>query len=283
LGTFRGSARGRLTPLPYEKGPFLKDFIQYLKELWRRKDLLWYLVTSGLKADTRNTLLGYFWWLLDPFLMVVVFLFVRAVFMGATKPEDIAFLTVGLVVFQAFSKSMTMASSSITGKAGLITQVYLPKAIFPFGVVLTQLINFLFSLVTVVVILGVLRVRPSIHLLWLPYLVLVQTLFYSVIALVVAYAASFVRDLGNILGYITMVLRFATPVIWEADRIPQRMRWLVEGIPVSWILTDYRNVLLYNMAPDWVRLAWLAIVSSVLIVVLLLFYTYKEHGIVKVL
>jgi len=215
--------------------------------------------------------------------MVVVFLFVRAVFEGSANPEDIRFLTVGLVVFQVFSKSMTMASTSITSKAGLITQVYLPKAIFPFGVVLTELINFLFSLGTVFVILLIFRVQPTVNLLWLPYLVLVQTLFYTVIALVVAYAASFVRDLGNILGYLTFVLRFATPVIWETERIPQDMRWLVEIIPVSWILTDYRNVLLYGLAPDWVRLAGLGLVSGVFIVLLLLFYTYKEHGIVKVL
>ena len=120
----------------------MKELRQYLRDLWKRKDLLLYLVTSGLKADTRNTFLGYFWWLLDPLLMVLTFAFLRVVFLGRTGEHLIAFLAVGLVVFRHFSQNLTNGSKSITGQAGVITQVYLPKAMFPFGVVLTQLVNF---------------------------------------------------------------------------------------------------------------------------------------------
>ncbi|TVR04315.1 MAG: ABC transporter permease [Spirochaetaceae bacterium] len=256
---------------------------QYLADLWRRKDLLLYLVTSGLKADTRNTLLGYFWWLLDPFLMVVVFLFVRIVFMGRMQPGDIPFLAVGLVVFQFFSKSLTISSNAIASKAGLITQVYLPKAIFPFSVVLTQLINFLFGLVTVAIVLLVSGIRPTVHLAWLPLIIVAQTLFHLVISLLVAYATSFVRDLGNILGYLTMILRFSTPVIWESERIPARYRWFVDTNPVTWLLNAYRNVLMYGRPPGVRLMVALGSVSLVLTLVLLVHYTYNEHRIIKVL
>ncbi|MFW6356989.1 MAG: ABC transporter permease, partial [Spirochaetota bacterium] len=140
---------------------------QYLRDLWRRKDLLFYLVTSGLKADTRNTFLGYFWWLLDPALYVLVFVFVRVVLIGRAGDDVVPFLATGLVVFQFFAQTLTGSARSITSKSGIITQVYLPKAMLPVSVVLTQLANFAFSLVTLAVILGLSGIVPGVELLWL--------------------------------------------------------------------------------------------------------------------
>lgn len=261
----------------------MNSFKQYLTDLYKRKDLLVYLVTSSLKADTRNTFLGYFWWLLDPFLMVVVYLFVRIVFMGTWEPNDIAFLAVGLVVFQYFSKCLTVSASAVVSKAGLITQVYLPKAIFPFSVVLTQLINFSFGMVTVGLILVVLGIRPGVELAWLPAIVAAQTLFLLALSLLVAYIAAFVRDIGNVLGHITMILRFSTPVIWEADRIPDRFRWFVDANPITWQLNAYRDVLMYGRSPNLELLTALAAGSALLVVLLLLHYTFNEHRIIKVM
>ena len=261
----------------------MNTIYQYLRDLWKRKDLLWYLVTSGLKADTRNTFLGYFWWLLDPALYVAVFAFVRVILIGRTGEDLVAFLAVGLVVFQNFAGSLTGCAGSISGKAGIITQVYLPKAMFPFGVVLTQLINFAFGLVVVAIILVFSGIIPGRELVWLPYLIVVQLVFHVAIGLVMAYAAAFVKDLKRVLGYITRVLRFTSPILWEVERVPENVEWILDYNPLAWLVIAYRDVLMYGNTPDVQRVSFLGGGALLVTVILLVFYAYNEHRIIKVL
>lgn len=261
----------------------MKAIIQYLRDLWRRKDLLLYLVTSGLKADTRNTFLGYFWWLLDPALYVAVFVFVRVVLTGRAGENIVPFLASGLVVFQFFAGTLTGGARSVTSRGGIITQVYLPKAMLPVSLVLTQLVNFAFSLVTLAVILGFSGIVPGLELLWLPYLILVQTVFHVAVALVLAYVAAFVRDLERVLSRIVLIMRFTAPVLWEGSRLPDGYEWVVDYNPLAWLLDAYRAVLMYGRRPDVVLMSQLGIVSLIIVALLVVFYTYNEHRIVKVL
>jgi ABC-type polysaccharide/polyol phosphate export permease len=261
----------------------MKHVIQYLRDLWRRKDLLLYLVTSGLKADTRNTFLGYFWWLLDPALMVVTFLFVRIVLMGSSGENVVAFLATGLVVFQFFSQSLRMSARSITSKGGIITQVYLPKMMFPLGIILTQLINFAFGLIVVGIILLISGIRPGFELLWLPPIILCHMFFQIALGMVMAYAAAFVRDLDRIIGHVIMILRFTAPVIWEVERVPERLNWVLDVNPLAWLLEAYRAVLMYGSTPNILLILVLGLASLLSTVLLMVFYTFREHRIVKVL
>mgnify|MGYP006295083323 CR=1 FL=1 len=261
----------------------MKHIIQYLRDLWRRKDLLLYLVTSGLKADTRNTFLGYFWWLLDPAIYVLVFVFVRVVLIGRAGEDIVPFLASGLVVFQFFAGTLTGSARSITSRGSIITQVYLPKAMLPAGLVLTQLVNFLFGLVTVAVILVASGIVPGAEILWLPYLIVVQTLFHLAVALVMAYVAAFIRDLERVLSRLVLIMRFTAPVLWEGSRLPEQYDWVVDYNPLAWLLDAYRAVLLYGQRPDVSLMGWLALASMMVIAGLVVFYTCNEHRIVKVL
>ena len=261
----------------------MKAFFQYIRDLWKRKDLLLYLVTSGLKADTRNTFLGYFWWLLDPALYVAVFVFVRVIFFGRAGEDIVAFLAVGLVVFQHFSGALTGGAGSISGKASIITQVYLPKAMFPFGVVITELINFAFGLVLIGLILGFSGIVPGPELAWLPFLILVQVLLHVAIALVMAYVAAFIKDLQRVLRYVTRILRFTSPILWEVERVPENIEWILDYNPLAWLVIAYRQVLMYGEVPDIQLMSLLGGGALLLSILLLIFYTYHEHRIIKVL
>ena len=261
----------------------MKAVRQYIRDLWKRKDLLLYLVTSGLKADTRNTFLGYFWWLLDPALYVAVFAFIRVILIGREGENLIAFLAVGLVVFQNFSQSLTGSAGSISSKASIITQVYLPKAMFPFGVVLTQLMNFAFGLVVVALILAMSGIVPGPELAWLPYLILVQVLVHLAMGLVMAYAAAFVKDLQRVLRYVVRVLRFTSPILWEVERVPENIQWILDYNPLAWLVIAYRDVLMYGNTPDVELMSLLGGGSLLITLLMLVYYAFNEHRIIKVL
>ncbi len=257
--------------------------IKYISELWKRRDLLLFLVTSGLKAENRNTFLGYLWWLLDPFLNIMVYYFLVVVIMKRGSPDYSQFLVIGMVVFRYFSTSVSLSSGAIVSNAGIITQVYLPKAIFSFGTVLSQTINFLFGLIVVEILLFFFHVSQGIELICLPLIIVVQLLFQLAISLFLSYICVFIRDFKNIVSHIIMILHFVAPVIWEINFLPKKYVWVIKYDPLAWILQAYRDVMMYKTFPDFKLLLLLMVLSVGFILGMFAFYNKNEHKIIKAL
>ncbi len=257
--------------------------LKYLQELFKRKDLLIYLITSGLKAQHRNTYLGYLWWILDPLLMAIVYFFLRVVVLSMEGENIGAFLVIGLVAWKWIAATVSSSAKSISGKAGVITQVYLPKAIFPFGSNLTQLINFAFGLVVIVIFLVFYRIAPGFEVLYLPYIMLVQFIFLSAISLVVGYYCMFIRDIDNVLTHVMRLWFYSSPVIWEIDRLPERYHFIADINPAATLLISYRNILMYGTDPEVGKLALIGILSLAVTIYMVYFYHLNEHKIIKAL
>ncbi len=257
--------------------------LKYLREILKRKDLLVYLVVSGLKAQYRNTFFGYFWWILDPMLMGVVYFLLRVYILGM-KGENIgAFLIIGLLSWKWVSSTMGTSANSISGKANIITQVYLPKVIFPFSTSLTQLINYSFGLVVVAVFLAAYRIVPGTEALWLPFIMLVQFLFLSAVSMFIAYICMFIKDIDNVLTHFTRLWFWSTPIIWETGRLPAKYSFIVDYNPVSAMVISYRNVLMYGISPLMEKLLIIGLLSIVLNFLLIYYYYLNEHKIIRAL
>jgi lipopolysaccharide transport system permease protein/teichoic acid transport system permease protein len=256
---------------------------KYLQEMLRRKDLVIYLVVSGLKAQYRNTFLGYLWWIIDPLLRGLVYYFLRVVVLGM-KGENIgAFLIIGLVTWKWISSAVSTAAKSISSKSGIITQVYLPKAILPLGTTLSQLVNFCFGLVVVIVFLVCYRITPGVEVLWFPVIMAVQFLFLLAISLVLAYYCTFVRDVENVISHIMRLWFYASPVIWETGRLPARLSYIVDANPASAFIVGYRNIFMYQTGPDFQKLFIIGFISLLVILYMIRFYQLNEHKIIKAL
>ena len=254
---------------------------KYLKDLYIRKDLMLYLVTSGLKSQHRNNFLGYFWWLLDPLLGILIYYFVVVVIFNRGSPDFGVYLVVGMVVWRWLGSTVSSASKAIIGQAGVISQVYLPKAIFPIGAALTQLINFGFGLLVIAIFCLFLRVAPGLRLLWLPLIVLAQLFFMIALAVFTAYVCVFIRDIDNTLNHLMRLWFFGSPVIWQADVFPSRFHWVLDINPMTHFLAGYRNIIIYNQPPNLAAIILTGIVSAAFIIVTIYYYSINEHRIIK--
>ncbi|WP_020006383.1 ABC transporter permease [Salinicoccus albus] len=255
---------------------------KYLKEMLNRKDLLYYLVRSGLKAEHRNSYLGYLWWLLDPLLNVLVFYFLVVVILDRGDTENFPlFLVIGLIVWRCISSTLNSSSSSIMQYSSIISQVYLPKSLFPISFTLTQLFNFAFGFIIIAVFLAVYRVMPGWELIFLPLLIIIQTTFLLAVGMILAYVTVFVRDLENVLQYVTRVFFYASPIIWEGGRLPPEYGWAVTYNPVAVIVTSYRDILMYGNIPNFTGLAIIFVASAAAIVYMTWYYSRNEYKIIK--
>ncbi|GAB3058572.1 ABC transporter permease [Virgibacillus ainsalahensis] len=256
----------------------------YLQEMLKRKDLLIYLVKSGLKAEHRNSYLGYFWWLLDPLLSVLVFYFLVVVILDRGDIENYPlFLVIGLIVWRCISTTINSSAKSIMRYSSIINQVYLPKSLFPLSFTFTQLFNFAFGLVVIAIFLAVYGVLPGWEVVYLPVLIVIQTVFLLAIGMILGYVTVFVRDIDNVLQHVTRVFFYASPIIWVGGRLPPEYSWAVDYNPVAIIVESYRDILMYNSSPNFMGLAIIFVLSVAAIVFMLWYYSRNEHKIIKAL
>lgn len=256
---------------------------RYLAYIYKRKDFIIYLVASGLKAQHRNTLLGYGWWLLDPFLNVLIYYLVVAVIFKRGGEDYGFFLIIGMIVWRWLSSSIATASKSIVGHTGFITQTYLPKAVFPVCTTITQLINFGFGLLVIAFFSVVFQITPGIELLWLPYTVLMQLLFTTAIALSIGYICVFVRDIETLVSHLLRIWFYLSPVIWQENMMPSNWQWITKINPMAHFLSSYRAIFMYHSTPDYQALLYIGLLSSAAIVSIIHFYSVHEHKIIKAL
>ena len=256
---------------------------KYIYELVRRRDLIVTLVVSGLKAQHKNTILGYFWWILDPLLGVLVYYFLRIVLLGAAGENIEVFLAVGLVSWRWVTATVPASTRSISKESSLITKVYLPKFIFPLALNISQMINFAFSVVVVAAFLVVFRVAPTWKILWFPYIVFSQFVFLLALSLFFAYIGAFVKDIENVMRHIMRFWFYGSPVIWETGRLPARYHWIVDINPASAFLGSFRNIFMHGADPQFFKLNVIIAASVVLIAFMLFYYSRNEHRIIKAL
>lgn len=255
----------------------------YMEEVRKRTDLIWYLVKSGLKAEHRNSYLGYFWWLLDPLLNIAVYYFLVVIILDRGGPDYPIFLAIGLIVWRWISSSINTSANSILRYSSIINQVALPKLIFPLSFTISQLVNFLFGLIVIVLFLVVFGVVPTWHIVYLPLIMIITLLFLLAIGSILGYITVFVRDIDNLLSHVIRVFFYASPIIWEGGRLPPEYSWAVTFNPIAVLVNSYRDVLMYHQNPNFLGLGVIAVLSVIAIVYMIYHYSKNEHKIIKAL
>ena len=217
-----------------------------LKELWRHRELAYFLCWRDIKVRYKQTVLGILWAFIQPFLKMVVFsiIFGRLAKMDSEGFPYPIFLYAGLLPWQFFGESLNRSSQSVVGSANLITKVYFPRLIIPLSSVGSCLVDFAISfsiLVGLMLYYGVVPTIGTLMVLPLVFLTIFTALgvgtFLS--ALNVAY-----RDFRYVISFMVQIWMFATPVIYPVSKIPENWQWLMSLNPMSGIVDAYRSAIL---------------------------------------
>ncbi len=226
-----------------------------LKTLYRYRQLIATLTARDLKARYRGSILGFFWSLANPLLLLTVYTIVFTLFFpaNAIQPYPL-FLFAGILPWTFFSAATLESTSSISANAGLIKKVMFPAEALPLVVVLSHLVHFALAIPILVVatvgfaLHGDIAMRPTM-LLVLPLMVL-QTLFVAGIAMTVASAAVLFRDLRDIITNLMTLGFFLTPILYTIFNVPSRwLRALLRINPMTPFVVSYQDVLFFGRLP----------------------------------
>jgi len=229
------------------------DWRGKLKELEQYRYLLRNLVSRDLKARYKNSVLGILWSILNPLFLMIVFTILFSVLANNQIRNYPIFVLTGLIPWNFFSGSLTSGTTSITGNAGLVKKVYFPREMLPVSALLSNLVNFLFAFVVLVVFLYIFDVGLTIHALWVPLILITQLIFTLGLVLLLGSLTVFYRDVLMILEVVMLAWFFLTPVFYSLEMFgstatvlgftfypAQLLRWIN---PMASIIDGYRTVL----------------------------------------
>jgi lipopolysaccharide transport system permease protein len=241
--------RARVRRIQPSRGLVLLD----LAELWRYRELLWFLVWRDVKARYRQTFLGAFWAIFRPLLSMVLFAAIfgglAGITSGSSTPYPL-FLYSGLVGWTYFSSAFTGSSSSLLNNGPLIGKAYFPRLFAPLASVIAPLVDLLLSLVVLFGIFAWYQTLPSWHIVFLPLFVLLTMLAGLGIGLWLSAISVRYRDVPFALPFVIQIWMYVTPVIYPVTLVPERFRWLLALNPMTAGIDGTRWSLIAQNAPS---------------------------------
>jgi len=231
-----------------------------LRTLFAWRALLVHLVRADLQVAYRNKVLGFLWSLLDPLMLMAVYVLLVQVIFKRGEPLFPVLLFSALLAWRWFLYSTQKATMSIATKDRLIQTVAFPRIILPTQHVATGLMKYLFSLGALVPMLLLFRVTFTAQMLWLPVIVFIQLIFTLGFALICSIVGVYFRDLQNILVFTLRIWFYLSPALFSiADRIPPYLRPIYMLNPFSSLFNAYKNILVRGTPPSvyiWVALGF---------------------------
>src|SRR5689334_18749981 len=207
--------------------------IELLVETYRQRELIWALALKELKIRYKRSVLGFLWALLNPMLLMLVLTVVFSTIMAINIPHYAIFLLSVLLPWTFFSQSLSYAAESVVGNGDLIKKVRVAKLVFPVAAVVSNMINFLLSMIPLVLI--VIAVGHPFYWTWLylPVPLFALTIFTLGATFFFAAANVYYRDVSHILQVLLNILFYVTPIIYSIDLIPAHYRWLLKLNPLQ--------------------------------------------------
>ena len=220
------------------------------------------LTARNIRIKYRGSILGVFWTLLNPLVMMAIYTVVFSLIVRVAIHPYFLFLLAGLIPWTAFNQGLTLSAVSIVSNAPLVKKVYFRLELLPLSEVATAGINFGISLGLVV--LGVLIYRRGldITIVLLPLLVALQLLFMAGLGLALSALTCYFRDIEYILNLGLVAWFYGTPVIYPRSLVPARLQVFLDINPMSWLIGAYQDVIFYQRWPDPRRVLGFAVVTA---------------------
>jgi lipopolysaccharide transport system permease protein len=223
-----------------------------VREIWRYRELLYFLAWRDIKVRYKQTALGFGWVILQPLFLMLVFSFVfgrlaRVPTDGIPYP---VFVLSGLVPWQLFSYALTDSSNSLITNEQLLTKVYFPRLIIPISSVIVGLADFCVSFLLLLVVAAFNGVKPGWSILFIPFFAAFATLTALAAGLWLSALNVRFRDVRHTLTFLTQVWLLATPVAYPASVVPEPWRLLYALNPMTGVVEGFRWALLGHSTFD---------------------------------
>lgn len=259
----------------------MPSIFKEIKQIHDRKELLLQMTLREIKSRYKQSIMGYFWVILNPFFQIIIMSLVFSTIMRIPTHANanipyIIFLYVGLLPWTLFSNSLSSATSSIVGNAGLITKVYFPRTILPLSTIMAKIVDFIFASVMLIAFLIIYQIPINLNILWFIPIFTIQLILTFGLSFFLSASNLIYRDVQYLLNLIISLWFYLTPIVYPTEIVPDKLKILFKLNPMSVLINAYRQVILAGKIPNLSSLA-IAFLVSVLTFLLGFAYFKKQE------
>ncbi|HWW24809.1 MAG TPA: ABC transporter permease [Caulobacter sp.] len=256
-----------------------------LGELWRYRELLYFLILRELKIRYRQAAIGAAWALIQPIMTVAIFSVVFGHFAkmpsGGVPYPIFAFTAV--LPWMYFAEAVRRGSTGLVGDSDLIRKIYFPRLLVPLAMVAAPLIDFAAGFAVLLAILAFYQVQITIYVLLLPLFLLVALGLSLSVALWLGPLSVRFRDVMHALPFVIQVWMYASPIAYPMAIVPERWRLLYSLNPMVGVVEGFRWVLLRDGHPDFRAIAISCVIISACLVGGLVYFKKMERSFADVI
>jgi lipopolysaccharide transport system permease protein len=241
----------------------------YWKDLWRYRELFYFLAWRDILVRYKQTAIGIAWALIRPLLTMIVFTVVfgkLAKLPSGNAPYPI-FVFAALLPWQFFANAFSESSNSLIGHANMISKIYFPRLVVPTSAVIVSFVDFLISGAILAALMLLYGFAPSVRILTLPLFILMAFGAAMGAGLWIAALNVKYRDFRYVVPFIVQFGLYISPVGFSSSIVPEKWRVLYYLNPMAGVIDGFRWAILRDNA----QVYWLGFIFSVAIVAVVLY------------
>lgn len=237
--------------------------------LWRNRNLIQAMVKREVLGRYRGSVLGVLWSFFNPVFMLIVYTFVFSVVFRArwnsgsdSKTEFALVLFAGLIVFNLFAEAINRAPALILSNVNYVKKVVFPLEVLPWISLGSALFHFLISLSVWLIGYLLLFGAPPLTVVYLPLILVPLVLLTMGLSWLLASLGVFLRDVTQLIGIVTSVLMFLSPIFYPVSALPEQYQSWIFMNPLTVVIEQVRAVLFWGKTPEFGALALYFVISS---------------------
>jgi lipopolysaccharide transport system permease protein len=226
-------------------------------------ELVWILARKEIKVRYKNSFFGYLWSLVNPLTSAAVFYFAFEIVFKIGIPDFVIFVVVGLFVWQWTANYLIGSCDVYIANQNLIKKAVFPRFVLPIALNIQDAFHFLASVPVIVLLLWWhhVAVEPVI-LAGVLLIVPAQFLLLLGLGFVLSSANLFFRDMQRLLQIGLNIVFYVSPVLYPADRVPAKFRFMIEFNPITPLIETWRQLFLHG-ALQWSTLGHVYVIGLV--------------------
>lgn len=217
-----------------------------LREMWKYRELLYFMIWRDIKVRYKQTALGAAWAIIQPFFTMVVFslFFGRLAGIPSEGVPYPVFSFAALVPWTFFANGLALSANSLVGSANLLSKVYFPRLIVPSATILSGIVDFALAFIVLLGMMLVYGIVPTINVIWLPLFLLLAVITSLGAGLWLSALNVQFRDVKYVVPFLTQLWMFLTPIAYPSTMLPEPWRTLYGINPMAGVIEGFRWALL---------------------------------------
>jgi lipopolysaccharide transport system permease protein len=256
-----------------------------LKALWRYRDLYRMYVRRDLVTEYKQTILGPLWYLIQPLLTTIMYMFVFGGLAGISTdgaPQPLFYMS-GVMLWNYFNSAFSVSSNVFTANASVFGKVWFPRLIVPLSGITSNLLKMLIQLgLFVIMYVGYLIAGTPLHINWtillFPFLILLLAFHAMSMGLIISSLTTKYHDLKYLVSFGMQLFMYATPIIYPLSVASEKYRYLLQLNPLTSIFEAFKYSCLDCGSLSWGWLLYSTIFMLVMLFLSVMVFTRVERN-----